>query len=83
MLPPYLTLSEQGATRLPAAKIDAGGVIVLGGLSPGNEDNEAGGHFGPEKPCCPSFTEGTFSIAKKRPQCKKKPRKRIPGLLDG
>ena len=34
MLPPYLTLSEQGATRLPAAKIDAGGVIVLGGRQP-------------------------------------------------
>ena len=34
MLPPYLTLSEQGATRLPAAKISAGGVIVLGGRQP-------------------------------------------------
>ena len=28
------------------------------GLSPGNEDNEAGGYFSPEKPCCPLFTEG-------------------------
>ena len=40
------------------AKIAASKADEAAGLSPGNEDNEAGGHFGPEKPCCPSFTEG-------------------------
>ena len=28
------------------------------GLSPGNEDNTAGRHFSPEKPCGPLYTEG-------------------------
>ena len=29
------------------------------GLSPSNEDNTAGWHFSPEKPCGPLYTEGT------------------------
>lgn len=29
------------------------------GLSPGNEDNTAGRHFSPEKPCGPLYIEGT------------------------
>ena len=28
------------------------------GLTPGNEDNAASGHLGPEKPCWPLYTEG-------------------------
>ncbi|WP_298028602.1 hypothetical protein [uncultured Dysosmobacter sp.] len=35
-----ITPGGKRATRLPTAKINAGGV-VLGGLSPGNEDNAA------------------------------------------
>ena len=30
------------------------------GLAPGNEENEAGGRFRPEKPCLPLSTEGTY-----------------------
>ena len=40
----------------------AGGVIVLGGRQPGNEENEAGCYFSPEKPRLPLSIEGNATI---------------------
>jgi hypothetical protein len=37
------------------------------GLSPGNEENETGGYFSPEKPCLPLLIEGVFVQKKKCP----------------
>ena len=31
------------------------------GLTPGNEENEAGGRFRPEKPCLPLSIEGSLT----------------------
>ena len=56
-LPAFIFSRRQVLWSFSGVKIAASKADEAAGLSPGNEDNEAGGHFGPEKPYCPLFTE--------------------------
>ena len=47
-----------GQIRFPGAERAAGEDGEAAGLPPGKAEDEAGGHFHPEKPCFPLLTEG-------------------------
>ena len=59
-LPAQLSPRWQGLRRFSGANGTAGKADEAAGLTPGNEDNAAGGLSGPEKPYCPLYTEGMF-----------------------